>query len=100
MPLAMRHFEGWPPRSKSNRPSRRSASRLRSIRPRLKIRQKRGEQADQRQERTDLIDKYDVGSIGQFPQQRRADTAHPKRQTKKDAGDHTDPARHELLSKD
>jgi hypothetical protein len=50
---------------------------------RFKIRQERRQQADQGQERADLIDKTDARHVSQLTQGRSTDTAHPESKTEK-----------------
>src|SRR5690606_23752461 len=66
----------------------------------LHVWQEDGKQADQRQERADLIDIVDAPGIGHDAQYRRRDSAHAEGEAEEDAGYHADAAGHQLLRKD
>src|SRR6266404_5185230 len=65
--------------------------------PRIQIRQERRQNSHRRQERTHVVHKADVRCIRQFSQQRRADSAQPKRQPKKCPRNRSHFCRHQLL---
>src|SRR6266436_978698 len=66
---------------------------------RIQIRQKRRQNSHRRQERTYVVHKTDTRRIGQFTQQRRADSPQPKRQPKKRSRYRSHFAGHQLLRK-
>src|SRR5258706_2683686 len=67
--------------------------------PGIQIRQERRQNSDRRQERTHVVHKTDVRRVRQFSQQRRADSAQPKRQPKERSRNRSHFCGHQLLRK-
>ena len=53
-----------------------------------------------RQERADAVDQIDAGQVGEFAKGCCSEPAHAEREAEEQAGDHPDPARHQLLRVD
>src|SRR5215212_8598791 len=63
------------------------------------LRQEHREQSDRRQERANMIDEAEAGMVGHAAEDRRAETADPKRESEEHPGDHPEPVRHQFLRK-
>src|SRR5262249_29897611 len=61
------------------------------------VRQEYREQPDRRHEGADLIDKADARPVGELAEDGGADSADPKGEAEKEAGDHADAAGQQLL---
>src|SRR5712671_4358616 len=66
---------------------------------RIQVRQKRRQNSHRRQKRANVVHKTDARRIRQFPEQRRADSPQPKRQTEKRSRYRSHFCRHQLLRK-
>src|SRR4051794_4634748 len=64
---------------------------------RLQIRQEGSEQSDRRQKRADMVDEFDAGVVGKLPQERRANSTHPKGHPEEETGDGADLTGHQFL---
>src|SRR5258708_2780578 len=64
---------------------------------RLEVREEGREDAKDRKDRTDLINKTEAGEVDKFSEQGRADSAHAKGEAKEQAGNGPDSPGHEFL---
>ena len=61
------------------------------------VRQKGGEEAEEKQIGAELKNKWDTGVVGEMTEGGGADSTHAKRQTEEETGDEADAVREELL---
>ena len=61
------------------------------------LRQEYREQADRRQQRADLINERNAGMVGDLAQHGRAEAADAERKSEENAGNHSEPVRHQFL---